>query len=58
MYVAAMGSSHPLAKYIGAWPSVAAVTAVTVAAAEVVTRTDDRAYPDVGEHGPGAKFSG
>jgi hypothetical protein len=42
VYVAAMGGSHPLAKYIGAWPSVAAVTAVTVAAAEVVTRTADR----------------
>jgi hypothetical protein len=38
VYVAAMGGSHPLAKRIGAWPSVVAVTAVTVAAAEVVTR--------------------
>jgi hypothetical protein len=42
LYVAAMGGSHPLAKRIGAWPSVAAVTAVTVAAAEVVTRTVTR----------------
>jgi hypothetical protein len=42
LYVAAMGGSHPLAKRIGAWPSVAAVTAVTVAAAELVTRTVTR----------------
>jgi hypothetical protein len=38
-YVAAMGGSHPLAKRIGAWPAVTVVTAVTVAAAELVTRT-------------------
>lgn len=38
VYVAAMGGSHPLAKRIGTWPSVIAVTAGTVAAAEVVTR--------------------
>jgi hypothetical protein len=42
VYVAAMGGSHPLARRIGAWPSVAAVTAVTVAAAELVTRTAAR----------------
>jgi hypothetical protein len=42
LYAAAMGGSHPLAKRIGAWPSVIAVTAVTVAAAEVVTRTATR----------------
>ena len=42
LYAAAMGGSHPLAKRIGAWPSVIAVTAVTVAAAELVTRTADR----------------
>jgi hypothetical protein len=39
LYAAAMGGSHPLAKRIGAWPSVAVVTAVTVAAAELVRRT-------------------
>jgi len=39
VYTAAMAGSHPLAKRIGAWPSVAAVTAATVAAAELVTRT-------------------
>jgi hypothetical protein len=39
LYLAAMGGSHPLAKRIGAWPSVAAVTAITVGAAELVTRT-------------------
>jgi len=38
VYVAAMGGSHPLAKRIGTWPSVIAVTAGTVAVAEVVTR--------------------
>ncbi len=32
-YVAAFGVSHPLAKRIGAWPSVLAVTAVAAAAA-------------------------
>jgi hypothetical protein len=42
LYVAAMGRSHPLAKRIDAWPSVAAVTAATVATAEVVTRVADR----------------
>jgi hypothetical protein len=39
LYTAGMAGSHPLAKRIGAWPSVAVVTAVTVAAAELVTRT-------------------
>jgi hypothetical protein len=39
LYTAAMGGSHPLAKRVGAWPSVAVVTAVTVAAAELVTRS-------------------
>jgi hypothetical protein len=42
LYAAAMGGSHPLAKRIGAWPAVAVVTAVTVAAAELVTRTAAR----------------
>ena len=42
VYVVAMGGSHPLAKRIGAWPSVAAVTVVTVATAEVVTRAAGR----------------
>ena len=42
LYVAAMGGSHPLAKRIGAWPSVAVVTAVTVATAELVMRTARR----------------
>ncbi len=42
LYVAAMGGSHPLAKRIGAWPAVATVTAVTVAAAELVTRATAR----------------
>jgi hypothetical protein len=37
-----MGGSHPLARRIGAWPSVAGVTAIAVAAAELVTRTAAR----------------
>jgi hypothetical protein len=39
VYVAAMGGSHLLAERVGAWPAVAAVTGVTVAAAGAVTRT-------------------
>jgi hypothetical protein len=42
LYVAAMGGSHPLAKRIGAWPSVVTVTAVTVTAADLVTRAAGR----------------
>ncbi|GAA1986161.1 hypothetical protein [Kitasatospora viridis] len=36
LYLTAFGGSHPLAKRIGAWPSVLAVTGV-VAAASVLT---------------------
>jgi hypothetical protein len=39
LYVAAMGGSHPLAKRLGAWPSVLAVTAVTAAASELAGRS-------------------
>ena len=35
-YVAAFGGSHPLAKRIGAWPSVGAVTAVAAGAAALL----------------------
>lgn len=35
-YLFAFGASHPLAKQIGAWPSVLTVSAVTAAAAHVV----------------------
>lgn len=42
VYAAAMGGSHPLAKRIGAWPSVITVTVITVAATELVTRTAAR----------------
>jgi hypothetical protein len=38
LYVAAMGGSHPLAKKLGPWCSVFAVTAASVAASQVVTR--------------------
>ncbi len=37
-YVAAFGGSHPLAKKIGAWPSVGVVAAGTAIASQVVTR--------------------
>jgi hypothetical protein len=40
LYIAAFGASHPLAKKIGAWPSVLAVSAVTGAA--VWTASDRR----------------
>lgn len=36
VYVGAFGVSHPLAKKIGAWPSVGAVTAVATAVAAAV----------------------
>jgi hypothetical protein len=37
-YAAATGVSHPLAKRIGAWPSVLAVTAATVVGSELAGR--------------------
>lgn len=42
-YVAAFGASHPLAKQVGAWPSVLAVAAVTGAAAHLAS--DSRRQP-------------
>ncbi|WP_396127026.1 hypothetical protein [Brachybacterium huguangmaarense] len=38
-YVLGFGLSHPLAKKIGAWPSVLAVTAVSAAAAHYLSDT-------------------
>ena len=35
LYLGAMGGSHPLAKRIGAWPSVAVVSALVATASEV-----------------------
>ncbi|GAB3465708.1 hypothetical protein GCM10027570_54210 [Streptomonospora sediminis] len=44
VYTGAFGLSHPLAKKLGAWPSVLAVTAATGAAAHLVAdRRRDRA---------------
>ncbi|MEV7024992.1 hypothetical protein [Kitasatospora sp. NPDC093558] len=43
LYVAAFGGSHPLAKRIGAWPSVFAVTGVVAAASTVATALSGRA---------------
>ncbi|MEV6469786.1 hypothetical protein ACFYUY_37145 [Kitasatospora sp. NPDC004745] len=42
LYVAAFGGSHPLAKKIGAWPSVLAVTAVVAAASTAATALSAR----------------
>jgi cyanate permease len=39
IYTLAMGGSHPLAKRIGPWKSVLAVTAATAAASELVARS-------------------
>jgi hypothetical protein len=39
LYLTAMGGSHPLAKRLGAWPSVLAVATVTAAASELVGRS-------------------
>lgn len=38
LYAGAMGGSHPLAKRIGAWPSVAAVSGLVAAVSEVADR--------------------
>lgn len=38
LYTGAMGASHPLAKRIGAWPSVLAVSALVAGASEVGSR--------------------
>ncbi|WP_170143939.1 hypothetical protein [Calidifontibacter indicus] len=37
LYLGGFGGSHPLAKKIGAWPSVAAVTALAAGAAYVAS---------------------
>lgn len=42
LYVLGFGLSHPLAKRIGAWPSVLAVTAVNAAANAVLVDRPDR----------------
>jgi hypothetical protein len=39
LYTLAMGGSHPLAKQLGAWPSVLLVTGATVLASEAVLRS-------------------
>ncbi len=37
LYAGALGGSHPLAKKIGAWPSVACVSALVAGVSEVLT---------------------
>ncbi len=39
LYLTAFGGSHPLAKKIGAWPSVFAVTGVVAVTSAVASRT-------------------
>ncbi|GAA2810223.1 hypothetical protein GCM10010441_38600 [Kitasatospora paracochleata] len=39
LYVAAFGGSHPLAKKIGAWPSVLTVSGLVAGASVVATRS-------------------
>jgi hypothetical protein len=41
-YVVAFGASHPLAKQVGAWPSVLTVAAATGLAAHLVSDRRDR----------------
>lgn len=41
-YLGAFGASHPLAKRIGAWPSVITVTAAAAAAAQVLSDSPSR----------------
>ncbi len=40
LYLLGFGASHPLAKKIGAWPSVAVVTAANVAASHLTVDRD------------------
>ncbi|WP_430333887.1 hypothetical protein [Rhodococcus sp. ACT016] len=41
-YIGAFGGSHPLAKKIGAWPSVGVVAAGTVIASQALTKSSAR----------------
>lgn len=41
LYLGAFGGSHPLAKRIGAWPAVFAVTGVAAGAAYLLADRDD-----------------
>ncbi len=43
IFAAAFVGSHPLAKHIGAWPSVLAVSAVTAAATYAIASPNRRA---------------
>jgi hypothetical protein len=43
-YLAAFGASHPLAKKIGAWPSVGVVTAVASGAAYALADRSDASF--------------
>ncbi|SDE04515.1 hypothetical protein [Auraticoccus monumenti] len=53
LYVGGFGASHPLAKTLGAWPSVLAVTAVNVVAAHLlVDAPDDVARPRAASAAP------
>lgn len=43
-YLAAFGASHPLAKKIGAWPSVGAVTALATGVTYAVADRSDASF--------------
>ncbi|MBF4163794.1 hypothetical protein [Nocardioides acrostichi] len=43
-YLAAFGASHPLAKKLGAWPSVLTVTAVAAGAAHALADRSDATF--------------
>lgn len=43
-YLAAFGASHPLAKKLGAWPSVGVVTAVASGAAYALADRSDASF--------------
>ena len=43
-YLTAFGASHPLARKIGAWPSVLTVTAVAAGAAHVLADSGDAQF--------------
>jgi hypothetical protein len=43
-YLAAFGASHPLAKKLGAWPSVLSVSAVSAASAYALADRSDASF--------------
>jgi apolipoprotein N-acyltransferase len=50
LYAASMGGSHPLARKLGPWASVLAVSAVNAVTSEILTRRAARRYEPVGSN--------